>query len=256
MDSLILLKNGIEAWNQWRSRHPDHLCDLSGQDLSGGYFFGGNFSQMNLSGVNLRQACLIGADFRGADLTRADLTGAYLAEATFYGANLSYADLSGANLDCADLRRVNLLRTQIVHADISSAYLPDPQIDPYADEVVHLLAQRNLSAQCQQKQGKRAFVKAAIRTRLGERWQSSQAASSHVGSAHEQPFARPVSPSLALSALPAAPEIESAVRVRLVRKGGHHAGSVTAWHLDSDGHSLLHPSEADLRGAGATASMP
>lgn len=252
MDSLILLKNGVEAWNQRRSRHPDESCNLTGQDLSGGYFYGGNFSQVNLSGANLRQACLIGADFRGADLTGADLTGAYLAEATFYGANLSYADLSGANLDCADLRRVNLLRTQIVHADICTAYLPDPQIDPYADEVVHLLAQRNLSAQRQPKQGKRAFIKAAIRTRIGGKQQSPQLISTH-----EQRAARPVNPPPALSDLPAAPEIESAVRVRLASTAGHNDGSIAVWHLDSGEDSLLYQGDVDgLVGAGAIAPPP
>ncbi len=250
MDCLILLKNDVEAWNQWRSRHPNESCNLAGQDLSGGYFYGGNFSQVNLSGANLRQACLIGADFRGADLTGADLTGAYLAEATFYGANLSYADLSEANLDRADLRRANLLRTQIIQADISTAYLPDPQIDPYADEVVHLLAQRHLSAQPLQKQGKRAFIKAAIRTRLGGKQRTPQ-----LVFAHEQRAAMSVSPPPALSDLPAAPEIESAVRVRPASTADRYAASAAVWHLDSDEDSLR--ADADvLVEAGAIAPTP
>ena len=163
MDRLTLLKNGVETWNKWRLFHPNEPCNLAGQDLSYGYFFGGNFCQANLSGANLRQACLISADFRGADLTGADLTGAYLADAIFYGADLSHADLSGANLDRADLRRANLLGVQLAKADIRLAYLPDPKIDPFADEVVHLLAQRNLSAQREPRPDQKTLIEAVHR---------------------------------------------------------------------------------------------
>ncbi len=117
---LRLLESGIEAWNQWRANHPDAVCDLVGQTLTHGYFFEGNFSQMDLSGVNFQRACLIGADFSGADLTGADLTGAYISDANFCGANLSHANFTGANLERADLRRAHLLHTQLPDNDLAA----------------------------------------------------------------------------------------------------------------------------------------
>lgn len=106
MDPIDLLRESIESWNQWRSLHPQAPCSLAGEDLSDGYFFEGNFSEVNLRGAKLQRACLIGADFRWADLRGADFTGAYLGEATFYGANLKGADFTGASLERTDLRRV------------------------------------------------------------------------------------------------------------------------------------------------------
>ena len=39
MSHLKLLENGIESWNRWRLSNAQVICDLSGQDLSHGYFF-------------------------------------------------------------------------------------------------------------------------------------------------------------------------------------------------------------------------
>ncbi|MGI8932477.1 MAG: pentapeptide repeat-containing protein [Phormidesmis sp.] len=194
MDRLTLLKNGIETWNKWRSLHPNEPCNLAGQDLSYGYFFGGNFCQVDLSGANLRQACLISADFRGADLTGADLTGAYLADAVFYGADLSHANLGGANLDRADLRRANLLGVQLARADIRLAYLPNPNIDPLADEVVHLLAQRNLSAQSAPTPEQQTFIEAVHRRlQVWLNWRDQEATDEGDVKQGEQPVDLPAS---------------------------------------------------------------
>ncbi|MGB3768967.1 MAG: pentapeptide repeat-containing protein, partial [Phormidesmis sp.] len=136
---------GIDSWNQWRSHHPNEAIDLSHQDLSHGYFFEGNLQNVNLKGANLQRACLIGANLAGVDLTGADLTGAYLGDANLTGANLSQADLTDANLDRTDLRTANLLGTKITGADIRTAQLPDPNADPYVDEVVSFLAKQRLA---------------------------------------------------------------------------------------------------------------
>ena len=145
MNALSLLEAGIDSWNQWRSQHPNQAIDLSGQDLSHGYFFEGNFKGINLSGANLQRVCLIGADLAGADLAGADLTGAYLGDANLAGTNLSQAILTETNLDRADLRKTNLLGVNLSSADISAAQLPDPNADPYLDIVFELLAKQRAS---------------------------------------------------------------------------------------------------------------
>ena len=145
-NELSLLETGIEHWNQWRRLHPHHPIDLTEQDLSHGYFFEGNLRGANLQGANLQRACLIGADLQGADLQGADLQGAYLGDANLRGANLSQANLKDANLDRANLQRTNLLGTNIIKADIRTAQLPDPNVDPYMDEVISLLAKARLES--------------------------------------------------------------------------------------------------------------
>ena len=107
MDYLTLLEQGIEQWNQWRSRHPNEACSLIDIDLSHGYFFEGNFQGVDLRGANLQRACLVGANFQNADLTGADLTGAYLGDANFYGANLAHANFTKAALERAAMRQAN-----------------------------------------------------------------------------------------------------------------------------------------------------
>jgi hypothetical protein len=72
------LRQGVEAWNQWRRENPNIRPDLSG-------------------------AILIRANLSGADLRRVDLR-----HADLFGANLSGADLSEANLNGADLNYANL----------------------------------------------------------------------------------------------------------------------------------------------------
>ena len=70
---LVLLKQGVWAWNAWRRLNP-RVCP-------------------NLSGASLFGATLCGADLRDADLR---------------GADLSYANLCGADLSDADLRGADL----------------------------------------------------------------------------------------------------------------------------------------------------
>ncbi len=103
-----LLKSDIDIWNQYRQRHPKTPCSLAEQDLSQGYFFEGNFRNVDLQGANLRRACLIGADLQGANLTGADLRDAYLDDANVRGANLSHADLTGAHIARVDLQQATL----------------------------------------------------------------------------------------------------------------------------------------------------
>ncbi len=109
----LLLEDGVDSWNQWRTDNPHSPCSLEDQELSGGYFFEGDFSGVNFRGANLQRACLIGADLRWADLRGANLSGAYLDEANFYGANLNDATFTGASLERVNLRRVHWLGKQM-----------------------------------------------------------------------------------------------------------------------------------------------
>ena len=89
-----LLRQGPEAWNQWRADRPAAAVDLSNGALRG---------------LNLAETDLTGADLGGADLRGTVLTGARLAGASLVGANLFKADLEGADLAAADLSGVQFL---------------------------------------------------------------------------------------------------------------------------------------------------
>ncbi len=108
------LKQGVEAWNQWRRIYPKILPDLSGCILKDA-----NLSEANLRSVNLSNAIL-----RSADLSRADLQGASLIGAGLNDADLSGADLRDANLRDANLSNADLANAWFSYASFSGAYLP------------------------------------------------------------------------------------------------------------------------------------
>ncbi|MGF1520907.1 MAG: pentapeptide repeat-containing protein [Leptolyngbyaceae cyanobacterium] len=137
------LKEGVEAWNQWRGKNPKVWPDLSSAKLNHaklsyaklGY---ANLSDADLSSAKLSYANLSDADLRNtnlynANLYRAALRGAHLSNADLRSANLngavlSYASLSGANLSYANLSDTNLSdaifnRTSLSHANLRGAHL-------------------------------------------------------------------------------------------------------------------------------------
>ena len=126
MDYSNLLESGIDKWNQWRAQNPDDAGDLSGLDLSEGYFFEANFEGTNLANTKLQRACLIGANCTNANFSYADLGGAYAGDANLYGANLTGANLGGANLNKADLRQAILVDVDISEANTYRARLSQP----------------------------------------------------------------------------------------------------------------------------------
>jgi hypothetical protein len=107
-EDLVILRQGVEAWNAWRWEHVDVRPDLSWADLS----------EVNLTGANL-----IATDLNKADLTGADLTGADLIRTNLIGADLSEANLTGANLSGANLSRANLSGAVLIGANLSEAVL-------------------------------------------------------------------------------------------------------------------------------------
>jgi TIR domain/Pentapeptide repeats (8 copies) len=65
-EHLARLKQGVEAWNQWRDEHPEIFPDFRGADLHGAHLTGAY-----LAGADLRWVDLTGVDPTGADLTKA-----------------------------------------------------------------------------------------------------------------------------------------------------------------------------------------
>ena len=100
---LDLLKQGVEAWNQWRKEHPEIQPDLNEAHLE----------DIDLSRVNLGKTLL-----RNAHIQRTTLIGARLAEAHLEGTDLFRAHLEGAYLRDAHLERANLFE-----AHLEGAYL-------------------------------------------------------------------------------------------------------------------------------------
>ena len=123
-EHLILLQQGIEAWNRWRTENPDSSPDFSSEgiieyaNLKFVNLQGANLSNANLSNADLSNAILKAANFRSADLSDANLSNADLSNA-----DLSNADLSVANLSNANLSNANLSGTNLSFANMSSANL-------------------------------------------------------------------------------------------------------------------------------------
>jgi hypothetical protein len=118
---LNVLKQGVEAWNNWRAANPGDEPDLAGAKLSTA-----NLKGANLRETDLRWADLSGADLSGAILNRADLRRANLNRSIFYQAKLSEANLSetylsGADLRGADLRKAFFIRSDLANADLSAS---------------------------------------------------------------------------------------------------------------------------------------
>jgi uncharacterized protein YjbI with pentapeptide repeats len=127
-EHLVRLKQGVEAWNQWRAANRDIQPDLSRVNfmeadlsVSKAYLSGANLTGAYLSEAYLSGANLAGANLSRADLTRADLSGLHHIGVRLRKANvivgylteayLSRANLTGAKLSMADLARANLART-------------------------------------------------------------------------------------------------------------------------------------------------
>jgi uncharacterized protein YjbI with pentapeptide repeats len=126
---LAILKQGVIAWNQWRSEHADTRYYLTSPDRSGA-----TLSHATLSGADLRGADLYDADLNYADLSGADLSGATLFKATLRGADLSgatlfKATLTQADLSYADLRGADLSGATLTQADLSYADLRGAKLE-------------------------------------------------------------------------------------------------------------------------------
>ena len=107
---LKILKQGVEAWNQWRRENPEIRPDLSDANLSGA----------KLSGADLRFANLTGANLNYAKLSGANLSYASFLAVLLIDADLSGADLSRAKLQDTNLAEAEIMQTIFTHNDLSS----------------------------------------------------------------------------------------------------------------------------------------
>lgn len=134
---LSILRQGIEAWNQWRHENPKIKPDLQGANLYGASLDGIDFGEANLREAMLCDASLGQANFSKADLSKAnlaesDLTEANLREAQLIkafveNACLNYADFCEANLTSADLGGTRQVRTKFRKAILEKADLSRAQ---------------------------------------------------------------------------------------------------------------------------------
>lgn len=132
-EHLLILRQGIEIWNQWIRQHPGMIpdfreTDLRGIDLSKADLRRAYLNDSSLANVSLREADLRGANLAGADLCRADLykailDGADLRKADLSEVNLKKASLNNVQLKDADLCDADLSNASIGKADLSNAYL-------------------------------------------------------------------------------------------------------------------------------------
>jgi hypothetical protein len=143
------LKEGVQAWNQWRGEDLRLLPDLSGANLTEAILMGADLSGADLSGAALVGAFLSGANLAGAALISADLSeasffGAELSGADFTEAKLSSSELSEADLTGTDLTGASLIRAELARADLSQADLCEANLSG-ADLSGANLSEANLS---------------------------------------------------------------------------------------------------------------
>ena len=115
---LNVLKQGVQAWNNWRIANPGDEPDLAGAKLSTA-----DLREANLRETDLRWADLSGANLSGAILNRADLRRANLNRTIFHLAKLSEANLSETYLSGADLREADLRKAFFIRSDLANADL-------------------------------------------------------------------------------------------------------------------------------------
>ncbi|MFP5262013.1 MAG: toll/interleukin-1 receptor domain-containing protein [Blastocatellia bacterium] len=113
-----ILKQGVEAWNEWRRVNHEITPDLRGADLHGLELSNSNLSDANLSDTNLQEANLSDANLCRAWIDRADCFWIGLQFADLRHAIIQGSNLVGAYLNFADLRSAS-----IIDCNLSSARL-------------------------------------------------------------------------------------------------------------------------------------
>ena len=112
---LDIIRQGANAWNVWRDKHPDVKPALSYAMLDNA-----NLSHANLTYANLSFASLRGANLTAADLRFANLSDANLNEADLSSADLRFTNLSDARLDQTDLGDAVIGQTTFGNNDLSA----------------------------------------------------------------------------------------------------------------------------------------
>ncbi len=148
-EHLAKLKEGRDAWNQWRHSLPPIRAredspirfkpNLPEADLSGAVLVEKNLSGMDLTRANLGGTTLTGSDLTMAKLYQADLKKSVLSRVRLNSADLTGADLrdavvidsfmSNAKVNSARLNRANLSGAMLKAADLSGADLREASLE-------------------------------------------------------------------------------------------------------------------------------
>ena len=118
-EHLGVLRQGVEVWNDWRTKNPEVQPDLSRVDLTGVVLKKANLINADLSGINFTNGDLTSAYFVNAHFFKSVLVNADLRWSSFYGAIFTDADLSGAALTLTDLRFASFSTVDIEDADFA-----------------------------------------------------------------------------------------------------------------------------------------
>jgi uncharacterized protein YjbI with pentapeptide repeats len=129
-EQLKILRQGAEAWNEWRGENPMVPIDLAGADLSGA-----DLPRADLREAHLREADLREANLSEANLHRANLSGANLSRADLGGADLRFADLAQASLSAADLAGSTVGYTRFCGLDLREAKGLDRVVHHYPSTI-------------------------------------------------------------------------------------------------------------------------
>jgi uncharacterized protein YjbI with pentapeptide repeats len=132
-EHLAKLKEGVEAWNKWRTENPGVYPDLEGTsvnpvDLRGAKLAGANLSDVDLTLAMLADSDLSAANLRNADLGIADLSGTNLSQGVLCNAYFGFADLTDATLESANLGDSNFSGATLVDANLTDADLRDANL--------------------------------------------------------------------------------------------------------------------------------
>lgn len=123
---LEILKQGADAWNDWRRQNPLAVIDLIDADLPGAdirwaRLSGANLARANLAGADMRLTTLDNAKFDDANLADAKLDRATMVSASFADANLNHASLVSVEITQSDLTRAKLNSTNLSKARLDHA---------------------------------------------------------------------------------------------------------------------------------------
>ena len=136
---VAIVKQGIDALQDWRQENPDVVIDLVNGDLHRIDLVDGDFwesedlgilsprsadlSYARLSGADLTNGYLSLVNLFAADLRHAKLAWAFLPRADLREACFEGADLTGVDLRNADLTGARLIGAQLAKADLHQANL-------------------------------------------------------------------------------------------------------------------------------------
>jgi uncharacterized protein YjbI with pentapeptide repeats len=149
-EHVAILKQGVDAWNQWRRENPATKPNLEGIILKRHHLRSIDLSEATISKAILDGTILSNANLRSTVFTRSRLKRVKLdhvqaEKAVFERADLYEADLSNANCHGSVMRRVDLQKAILRGVDLSGANLERVSFD-YADLTQASFREANLES--------------------------------------------------------------------------------------------------------------